>query len=113
VKSLGLEGSQESAREIVFVRGLAARFSYRQGEAEHLPFPDDSFDAATVGFGMLLYMDVNKRLDWARAVFMRDLAIQGLPFDIELAVDSAIEAEIRRSSPDSSCARVGSSWYPQ
>jgi SAM-dependent methyltransferase len=28
-------------------RGLAERFSYRLGEAEHLPFPDDSFDLTT------------------------------------------------------------------
>lgn len=28
-------------------RGLADRFFYLQGEAEHLPFPDDSFDVTT------------------------------------------------------------------
>jgi SAM-dependent methyltransferase len=28
-------------------RGLEGRFSYRQGEVEHLPFPDNSFDLTT------------------------------------------------------------------
>lgn len=28
-------------------RGLGERFSYRQGDAQHLPFPDDSFDLTT------------------------------------------------------------------
>jgi SAM-dependent methyltransferase len=36
---------QATARSIA--RGLDGRFSYRQGEAEHLPFPDDSFDLTT------------------------------------------------------------------
>jgi SAM-dependent methyltransferase len=36
---------QASLRSIA--RGLERRFSYRQGEAEHLPFSDDSFDLTT------------------------------------------------------------------
>jgi SAM-dependent methyltransferase len=37
----------EQARARAAARGVDARFSYRQGEAERLPFPDDSFDLTT------------------------------------------------------------------
>ena len=36
---------QASARALA--RGLDGRFSYRQGDAQRLPFPDDSFDLTT------------------------------------------------------------------
>jgi SAM-dependent methyltransferase len=35
------------ASERAAARGLDGRFSYRLGEAEHLPFPDNSFDLTT------------------------------------------------------------------
>ncbi len=37
----------EQARARAAALGLAGRFSYQQGEAERLPFPDDSFDLTT------------------------------------------------------------------
>jgi SAM-dependent methyltransferase len=37
----------EEARARALARGLERRFSYRQGEAQRLPFPDDSFDLTT------------------------------------------------------------------
>jgi SAM-dependent methyltransferase len=37
----------EQATARARARGLDVRFSYRQGEAERLPFPDDSFDLTT------------------------------------------------------------------
>jgi SAM-dependent methyltransferase len=37
----------EEANARALARGLAGRFSYRQGEAQRLPFPDDSFDLTT------------------------------------------------------------------
>jgi SAM-dependent methyltransferase len=37
----------KQARERALARGLDGRFSYRQGEAERLPFPDNSFDLTT------------------------------------------------------------------
>lgn len=37
----------EQARARALARGLGGRFSYRQGEADRLPFPDDSFDLTT------------------------------------------------------------------
>jgi ubiquinone/menaquinone biosynthesis C-methylase UbiE len=37
----------ERARERTLDRGLGGRFSYQVGEAERLPFPDDSFDLTT------------------------------------------------------------------
>jgi hypothetical protein len=36
---------------------------------------------ALVGFGALLLLDFDKRLEWSRAVFLRDLALVGLPLD--------------------------------
>lgn len=35
--------------------------------------------AATIGFAVLLVMDYSKRQEWSFAVFMRDLALEGLP----------------------------------
>jgi len=37
----------EHASKRAAARGLDGRFSFRQGEAERLPFPDDSFDLTT------------------------------------------------------------------
>ncbi len=37
----------ERASERARARGLDARFTYRQGEAQRLPFPDDTFDLTT------------------------------------------------------------------
>jgi SAM-dependent methyltransferase len=37
----------EQASSRAIARGLDKRFSYRQGEAERLPFPDNSFDLTT------------------------------------------------------------------
>ncbi len=37
----------KSASERAAARGLDGRFSFLQGEAERLPFPDDSFDFTT------------------------------------------------------------------
>ena len=36
--------------------------SFVQGDAEHLPFPDASFDAATVGFGLRNLVDLDQGL---------------------------------------------------
>jgi SAM-dependent methyltransferase len=37
----------ERARARALARGLEGRFTYQQGQAERLPFPDDSFDLTT------------------------------------------------------------------
>ena len=37
----------QRASERAVAHGLGERFSYRQGEAQHLPFPDNSFDLTT------------------------------------------------------------------
>lgn len=37
----------EQATARALARGLAKRFAYQQGEAQRLPFPDDSFDLTT------------------------------------------------------------------
>ena len=50
VRVTGIDREREwvdEASERARGRGLAGRFSYRQGEAQRLPFPDDSFDLTT------------------------------------------------------------------
>lgn len=37
----------KSASERAVARGIDGRFSFRQGEAERLPFPDNTFDFTT------------------------------------------------------------------
>jgi ubiquinone/menaquinone biosynthesis C-methylase UbiE len=44
------------ANERAQARGLT-NFSTRQGDAHHLPFPDDSFDLATCRFGVMFFAD--------------------------------------------------------
>jgi demethylmenaquinone methyltransferase/2-methoxy-6-polyprenyl-1,4-benzoquinol methylase len=49
--------------------GAAAALSFEWGDALQLPYPDDSFDAATVGFGARNYSDLGRGLaEMARVV---------------------------------------------
>lgn len=41
------EGWVEQATKRALARGLGGRFSYQQGEAQRLPFPDNAFDLTT------------------------------------------------------------------
>ena len=43
-------------------RGTAAIVAFVQGDAERLPFPDASFDAVTVGFGLRNLVDLDRGL---------------------------------------------------
>ncbi|MBR1575987.1 MAG: bifunctional demethylmenaquinone methyltransferase/2-methoxy-6-polyprenyl-1,4-benzoquinol methylase UbiE [Bacteroidales bacterium] len=46
------EGMLSVMREKVAAAGLEGRISAGQGDAEHLRFPDDSFDRVTIAFGI-------------------------------------------------------------
>lgn len=58
--------------------------------------------AATIGFAVLLIMDYSKRQEWSHAVFMRDLALQGVALAQEADGPSAYHATMpeQRINPD-------------
>ncbi len=58
-----LEAAQENAR----ARGVA-NITFRQADAEALPFPDASFNAVTCRFGVMLFADMQKGLGEMRRV---------------------------------------------
>lgn len=49
-------------------RGLATRVSFTCGDAEKLPFPDESFDAYTIAFGIRNVTHIDQALREARRV---------------------------------------------
>jgi demethylmenaquinone methyltransferase/2-methoxy-6-polyprenyl-1,4-benzoquinol methylase len=52
----------------VLKKGLRDRITFRQADAEAIPFPDASFDAVTVAFGVRNYEDLEKGLSEMRRV---------------------------------------------
>jgi demethylmenaquinone methyltransferase/2-methoxy-6-polyprenyl-1,4-benzoquinol methylase len=69
---LGLDFSEqmlEVARGKAAARALPARVGFEWGNAMELDYPDDSFDAATVGFGVRNFADLDRGLgELARVV---------------------------------------------
>lgn len=53
----------EKGREKVDRRGLSSRISLIEGDAEDLPFDDDTFDAALVAFGVRNFEDLDAGLE--------------------------------------------------
>ena len=71
VKVTGLdisEGMLAVGREKVAKRGLTDRIEMQQGDSEHLPFADATFDAVSVGFGVRNFEDLNQGLSEIRRV---------------------------------------------
>ena len=62
-------------------RGLQEKLTFREGDAEALPFPDESFDAVTVAFGVRNYEDLEKGL----AEMKRVLKIGGIMMILEFS----------------------------
>lgn len=56
-----------TAEEHADKRGIM-NITFRQADAETLPFPDDSFDAVTCRFGMMIFPDVQRALGEMRRV---------------------------------------------
>ncbi|MCX6243561.1 MAG: bifunctional demethylmenaquinone methyltransferase/2-methoxy-6-polyprenyl-1,4-benzoquinol methylase UbiE [Bacteroidetes bacterium] len=56
------------AEKKVRKKGLEERITFRQADAEAIPFPDDAFDAVTVAFGVRNYEDLEKGLSEMRRV---------------------------------------------
>jgi demethylmenaquinone methyltransferase/2-methoxy-6-polyprenyl-1,4-benzoquinol methylase len=55
-------------REKVAQRRLEGLIAFREADAEHIPFPDDSFDAVTVAFGVRNYENLSQGLSEMRRV---------------------------------------------
>jgi demethylmenaquinone methyltransferase / 2-methoxy-6-polyprenyl-1,4-benzoquinol methylase len=58
----------EIARRKVVKKGLQQIISFRRNDAERIPFPDGSFDAVTVAFGVRNYEDLRKGLSEMKRV---------------------------------------------
>jgi demethylmenaquinone methyltransferase / 2-methoxy-6-polyprenyl-1,4-benzoquinol methylase len=61
-------GMLEIARAKVERKGLNKLVTFRQGDAEKIPFSDNSFDAVTVAFGVRNYENLEKGLSEMRRV---------------------------------------------
>lgn len=62
------EKMMDAGRRKVERKGLSERITFQRAEAEELPFPDDSFDAAMVAFGVRNFWDLEKGLSEIRRV---------------------------------------------
>ena len=70
-KIVGIDISEkmlEIGRKKVSSRGLQDIIVLRQGDAEHIPFSDGSFDAVTVAFGVRNFEDLRKGLSEMKRV---------------------------------------------
>lgn len=57
------EGMMEIGRQKVVKKNLGHKIFFQKGDSENLPFPENSFDAVTVGFGVRNFENVQKGLD--------------------------------------------------
>lgn len=56
------EGMLEVGRKKIAQRGLSVKIELKLGDSENLPFPDNNFDAVTVGFGVRNFENLKKGL---------------------------------------------------
>lgn len=56
------EGMLEVGRKKLLQRGLTGKIELKLGDSENLPFPDNNFDAVTVGFGVRNFENLKKGL---------------------------------------------------
>src|SRR5690606_3205368 len=57
------EGMLSVAQEKIIERNLSSRFNVQVGDSEHLAFPDASFDAVTVAFGVRNFENLQQGLN--------------------------------------------------
>jgi demethylmenaquinone methyltransferase/2-methoxy-6-polyprenyl-1,4-benzoquinol methylase len=65
VKVIGVdisEGMLDVGRKKIVVKGLESKIELLSGDSENLPFPDNNFDAVTVGFGVRNFENLEKGL---------------------------------------------------
>jgi demethylmenaquinone methyltransferase / 2-methoxy-6-polyprenyl-1,4-benzoquinol methylase len=56
------EGMLDVGRKKVLERSLSDKIELKSGDSENLPFPDNNFDAVTVGFGVRNFENLQKGL---------------------------------------------------
>lgn len=56
------EGMLEMGRKKIVKRGLSDKVELQRGDSENLPFPENKFDAITVGFGVRNFENLDKSL---------------------------------------------------
>lgn len=56
------EGMLEVGRKKMVAKGLESKIELQTGDSENLPFPDNNFDAVTVGFGVRNFENLEKGL---------------------------------------------------
>ena len=81
---VGLDLSEQMiqvGREKVKRLGLDSLIRFQKGDSENMPFPDDSFDAVTVAFGVRNFENLNKGLD----EFIRVLKPGGVALILEFS----------------------------
>jgi len=69
----------------VIKQGLEELITLRQGDAEKIPYPDDSFDAVTVGFGVRNFEDLTLGLTEMKRVLRRGGTMMILEFSHPVA----------------------------
>jgi len=91
-KAVGASGSvvicdvnramMHGARHKILTYNLAGMISLVQGDAECMPFPDDSFDAAMVGFGIRNLTDMERGLSEMHRVIKPGGSMMCLEFSV-------------------------------
>jgi SAM-dependent methyltransferase len=86
-RGAAVTGVDFSSTMVELARGRHPEVRFREANAESLPFPDASFEAVTVGFGLLHFPDPDKALAEACRVLRRG---GRLAFTVWAAADKAV-----------------------
>jgi len=70
----------EIAEKKILNRGLQTRIEVRRADAENIPYPDETFDAVTVAFGVRNFEDLEKGLSEMRRVLKQGGVMMILEF---------------------------------
>jgi SAM-dependent methyltransferase len=86
-RGAAVTGIDFSSTMVSQARARHPGLSFREGDAEALPFPNGSFDAVTIGFGLLHFPDPDKALAEAHRVLRTGGRIA---FTVWAAADKAV-----------------------
>jgi demethylmenaquinone methyltransferase / 2-methoxy-6-polyprenyl-1,4-benzoquinol methylase len=74
------EGMLEVGRKKIHAKGLGGKISLQQADSENIPFPDNSFDAVIVAFGVRNFENLDKGLKEIFRVIKTDGTLVVLEF---------------------------------